>query len=95
MDEHYTEASVLVRRNQRLKLIKIVKRSLIPVFVVSLLVACLIPTQKEAVFIIAGGKTIDWAMADTSLNKIPSQTTAIISRFLEYQEKEISEIEVK
>jgi uncharacterized membrane protein len=49
----------------------------------------LIPSQKEAIFIIAGGKTIDFIEADSSIQKMPEQTTQIISSFLDKQIKEI------
>lgn len=42
-----------------------------------------VPTKNEAIVIIAGGKTLDFIKQDSSLNKIPSQTTAIISQFLQ------------
>lgn len=53
------------------------------------ILTALIPTKNEAIFIVAGGKTIDWVQQDSSINKIPSQTTLIISDFLEKQIKEI------
>lgn len=48
-----------------------------------------IPTKNEMIFIFAGGKTMDFIQKDTSINKIPGQTTAIISNFLEKQIKEL------
>ena len=66
-------------------------RIIVPIcFWLSLTTACLIPTQKEAIFIIAGGKTINFIQSDTSLCKIPSQTTAIVSDFLNNQIKAIN-----
>lgn len=54
-------------------------------FIISLLGVILIPTKDEVVFIIAGGKTIDFIKNDTSINKIPSQTTKLITDYLEEQ----------
>ena len=48
------------------------------------------PTTKEAVFIVAGGKTLDYMAKDTSLNKIPGQVTSITSTWLE---KKLNELE--
>lgn len=41
-----------------------------------------IPSKDEAVLIMAGGKTMDFIQQDTSINKIPEQTTKLISDFL-------------
>jgi len=49
----------------------------------------LLPTERETFLILAGGKTIEFAQQDTSLQKIPAQTTAIVSKFLEEQLKEV------
>lgn len=48
------------------------------------------PTTKEAIFIVAGGKTLEYMAKDTSLNKIPGQVTTITSTWLE---KKLNEIE--
>jgi hypothetical protein len=55
-----------------------------------LLVDVLTPDRDEAIFIMAGGKTLDFAAQDSSLQKIPAQTTLIISRFLEGQIEEMT-----
>lgn len=47
-------------------------------FIISLTIAVLMPTTKEAVFIYAGGKTLDYVQKDTSLQKIPYKATEII-----------------
>lgn len=62
---------------------------LVPICFLFTIASVLTPSQKEAVFIIAGGKTIDFIEQDSSMNKIPSQTTQIISSFLDNQIKEI------
>lgn len=54
-----------------------------------IITANLIPSKKEAIIILAGGKTMDFVQSDTSLSKIPSQATTIISSYLDKAIKEI------
>ena len=54
-------------------------------FFVSLLFALFIPNKNDVIFIIAGGKTIDFVKNDTSINKIPAQTTKLITDYLQKQ----------
>lgn len=87
-DQFYDEDELTKRRNERRK----ITSKFWIVFVGSALfgiLASLTPTKNEAIFIVAGGKTIDWVQQDSSINKIPSQTTLIISDFLEKKIKEI------
>ena len=42
------------------------------------LIKVLLPTRNEALVIMAGGKTMDYIQKDTSLNKLPYQTTELI-----------------
>ena len=55
--------------------------------------ASLIPTRSELVFIIAGGKTIDFVQKDSSINKIPNQATKIVSDMLENEIKKLKDEE--
>lgn len=50
----------------------------------------LTPTKNEAIFIIAGGKVMDFAQNDSSLNKIPEQATKMLSSWMD---KEINKSE--
>lgn len=50
-----------------------------------------LPTRNEAILIMAGGKTMDYIQSDTSLSKIPYQTTAAISEYMEKYLKELKE----
>lgn len=52
---------------------------------ISILAATLIPTKDEIIFIIAGGKTIDFIKHDSSINKIPAQSTKLITDFMQEQ----------
>ena len=47
--------------------------------------ALFIPSKNDVIFIIAGGKTIDFIKSDTSINKIPAQTTKLITDYLQEQ----------
>lgn len=58
--------------------------------IICMLIVTLIPTRAEMIFIVAGGKTMDFVEKDSSIQKIPSQTTKIVS---EYLDKKIKEIE--
>jgi hypothetical protein len=58
-----------------------------------MIVDMLTPDRDEAIFIMAGGKTLDFAAQDSSLQAIPAQTTLMISKFLEQQIEEIESTE--
>jgi len=47
------------------------------------------PSKNDMILIYAGGKTMDYVQKDTSLQKIPYQTTAIISDYLDKTIKEM------
>jgi hypothetical protein len=48
-----------------------------------------VPTKNDLIFIYAGGKAIDYVQEDTSLQKIPFQTTKIISNYLDSKLNEL------
>ena len=50
-----------------------------------------LPTKNDMILIYAGGKTMNYVQSDTSLSKIPYQTTSIISEYLEKSIKEIKD----
>ncbi len=62
---------------------------IVPIGIILGIAQIFVPTTKEMLVIIAGGKTIDYVQADTSLQKLPSQTTAIISQFFDNQLNEL------
>jgi len=72
-------------------IIKKIWLSLIPISIVIWFFVTLIPTQKEFIFIIAGGKTLNWAVQDSNIAKIPSQSTQLMSDFLEQQIKSLTD----
>ena len=60
-------------------------------FCLSVIAACLTPTKNEMILIYAGGKTMNYVQSDTSLSKIPYQTTSIISEYLDKTVKELKD----
>lgn len=87
-DEFHHGLQLKLRIKTRSKLTSKVKYLVFTFFLV-VLVSVFLPTQREAVLIIAGGKTIDFIQKDTAVNKIPEQTTMVVSKFLEKQLKEL------
>jgi hypothetical protein len=61
------------------------------VFIISCLIYTFMPTRNEALIIMAGGKTLEYIQQDTSLSKIPYQTTNILSTLLENEIKKLNE----
>lgn len=49
----------------------------------------LLPSRNEAILIYAGGKTMDFIQADTSINKIPAKSTEFIIKYLDEKVKEL------
>lgn len=60
---------------------------------ISTTVLTFIPSKNDLILIYAGGKTMDFVEADSSLSKIPSQTTLIISEYLDDKLKEMEKEE--
>lgn len=58
-------------------------------FPISLLALVFVPTKNDMIIIYAGGKTMDYVKQDTSLQKIPAQTTKIISNYLDNAIKDL------
>jgi uncharacterized membrane protein YfcA len=54
-----------------------------------------IPNKNDMLLIYAGGKTMDYVQKDSSLSKLPYQTTAIISEYLDKSIKELKDKEAK
>ena len=89
IDEDFCDDALKSQAARKLRSSKI--RWLAPIAFIFFTLSALTPTRNEAVFIAAGGKAIDWAQSDTSISKIPSQTTAIISAFMENEIKKIKQ----
>ena len=54
-----------------------------------ILILTFTPTKNEAIFIMAGGKTMDFVQNDSSINKIPAKSTEFIVKCLEESIKEL------
>lgn len=59
--------------------------------VISSLLLVFMPNKNDMILIYAGGKTMDYIQTDTSLTKIPYQTTSIISGYLDQKINELKE----
>lgn len=95
---HFVAQDTSYEREEKVKEIKAgrdrcIKRLklLIPISVLLFIVNAFIPSKNEAILIMAGGKTLDYVQKDTSLAKVPFQTTAIISEYLDKTLKEMKE----
>lgn len=88
-DEFYDEEVVKERKELRSKFTSKIKY-IVAVLVVSVLLKVFLPTKNEVIFIVAGGKTLDYIKSDTSLSKIPYQATKYVS---DYLDKKITEIQ--
>ena len=62
---------------------RFLRRIALSVWLLSIGLQIFLPTQGELIFIVAGGKTMDYVQSDSSLVKIPGQTTKIISDYLQ------------
>jgi hypothetical protein len=54
-----------------------------------------LPTTKEAIFIVAGGKTLDYITTDTSVNKIPDKLANITTTWLDQKLDELKKSDHK
>ena len=63
--------------------------------VISMFMLTFLPNKNDAILILAGGKTMDFIEKDKSMNKLPAQTTAIISKYLDNTLKEMKKADKK
>ena len=59
--------------------------------IIATIIAVMTPSKDDMIMIYAGGKTMDYVQSDSSLSKIPEQTTTIISNYLDNRIKEIKD----
>lgn len=64
------------------------KKFALRVIIPTLLISTILPSKDEVIFIVAGGKTMDFVQSDSSINKIPAQTTQLITKYLDEKLKE-------
>lgn len=79
------------RKKELFKSKRGIRNAMITVLLISILIQLFLPSRNEAIFIVAGGKTLDYVQSDTSLSKIPYQATTIISQYLDNQLKQIKD----
>ena len=79
--EYYDEAE----KQDFFKRTRFGKRCMIFLISISTATVIFLPCKDDAIFIIAGGKTMDFIQSDTSINKIPAQTTKLITDYLQEQ----------
>lgn len=63
--------------------------------VISIIMVIFLPTKDDLILIYAGGKTMDFVQQDSSLSKIPSQSTYIITEYLNKTIKEFDNEKTK
>ena len=62
---------------------------------ISIIGKTFLPTTKEAIFIVAGGKTLDYIATDTSVNKIPDKLANITTTWLDQKLDELKKSDHK
>lgn len=67
-----------------------IKKAAFYLFIIAGLVVIFLPSKDDMILIYAGGKTMDFVQKDSSINKIPAQTTKIISDYLDKTVKELN-----
>ncbi len=88
-DEFYTGKKLEARIKLRTKFNNNL-RWIIPLTLFIVVLSISMPTKKDVIFIVAGGETIDFIQSDTSIAKIPEQTTMLISEILEKKIEDIN-----
>lgn len=83
------------KKNDFLKSYSWVRKVCYPMLFISIVMATLLPSKDDMIFIYVGGKTMDFVQSDTSINKIPAQTTKMISDYLDKTIKELKELNTK
>lgn len=63
----------------------------VTILILGILGQVLIPSKKEVIFIVAAGKTINFAQTDTSIQKLPGQGMVLLSTWLEKETNELKE----
>ena len=66
------------------------KKVCYPLLFISIVLATFLPSKDDMILIYAGGKAMDFVQADSSINKIPAQTTKFIKDYLDKQVKELN-----
>lgn len=76
------------RTHQKLKKMK---RWSIPFLILFILLQIALPSKTDLIYIVAGGKTLDFVKTDKSIQEIPGNTTEIVNNVLKLGVKELEE----
>ncbi len=87
-DEFKRDEEVKLRKQYRQNMFRKIYW-VIPTGFLFVVINTLLPTKNEYIFIVAGGKTINWIKQDSSIRNIPGKTTELIYEFLDKQVKEL------
>ena len=67
------------------------KRWSIPFLILFILLQIALPSKTDLIYIVAGGKTLDFVKTDKSIQEIPGNTTEIVNNVLKLGVKELEE----
>ena len=67
------------------------KRWSIPFLILFILLQIALPSKTDLIYIVAGGKTLDFVKTDKSIQEIPGNTTEIVNNVLKLGIKELEE----
>lgn len=73
------------------KKLKKMRRWSIPCFIFFVLIQIALPSKTDLIYILAGGKTLDFVKTDKSIQEIPGNTTEIVNNVLKLSVKELEE----
>jgi hypothetical protein len=81
MDESNNEMYILLKQKSVLNRV---------ILVISLIIVIIVPDKEGIILITAGGKTMDYIQQDSTLQKLPEQSTRLL---YEYMNKQIKQLE--
>lgn len=67
------------------------KRWSIPFLILFILLQIALPSKTDLIYIVAGGKTLDFVKTDKFIQEIPGNTTEIVNNVLKLGVKELEE----
>ena len=85
------EKSNYGRKARTYQKLKKMKRWSIPFLILFILLQIALPSKTDLIYIVAGGKTLDFVKTDKSIQEIPGNTTEIVNNILKLGVKELEE----
>ena len=88
------EGNATYNKGNEYKYLNLRKRAiklLSPLIIIAACIRLFLPTKNEMIMIYAGGKAMDFVQQDSSINKIPAQSTKIISDYLDKTIEDLKE----